>query len=284
MGFLNTISRGWKLSKLSMRVVMKDPELMVYMVLCGVMSLGVLGAMVAPQLLAMSWAVDANGQFTGEYYAWTFLGYMLLSIFVTFWNCAIVANSNIRLQGGDPKFIDGVKIAASHLPKIFLWGIIAGTIGLLLKMLEGLTRTSDHPSMQILGFIVHLIGSLVWWFMTFFILPVLILEDKGIGESLNMSKEIFKKTWGENIASGLGIGLIAFLLAIPVIGITAVLIIALGPIGLVVGILLMALLLAWANAAEQVAVTALYRYAKDGKMPSLYRGMGMSVYNFDAKL
>jgi len=34
------------------------------------------------------------------------------------------------------------------------------------------------------------------------------------------------------------------------------------------------------NAAEQVAVVALYRFATDGKMPKLYRDAGMQMYTF----
>ena len=39
MGFFATVGRGWEMSKLSMGVVKKDPELMVYMILAGLMSL-----------------------------------------------------------------------------------------------------------------------------------------------------------------------------------------------------------------------------------------------------
>ena len=40
MGFFAAIGRGWEMSKLSMSVVKKDPELLVYMIISGVMSLG----------------------------------------------------------------------------------------------------------------------------------------------------------------------------------------------------------------------------------------------------
>jgi len=56
--------------------------------------------------------------------------------------------------------------------------------------------------------------------------------------------------------------------------------VAIGPAGLLVGAILIGLLVAWVNAAEQVAVVALYRYATDGKMPKLYRDAGMQMYTF----
>ena len=280
MGFFASIGRGWEMSKLSMGVVKKDPELMVYMIFAGVMSLACLIGMSIPQLFEMSWAVNPDASFTPAYLVFAFAGYMVLSIIVVFWNCAIIANANIRLTGGDPKFADGVNAALKRLPIIIVWGIIAGTVGLLLKFLEGVARSSAHPAAAVLATVIHVIGGLAWWLMTFFMIPHLILENKSIGDALKASKATFFDTWGENIVSGLGIGAIAFLFAIPIIGLTIGLSIVAGPFGLLVGAVLIGLLIAWANAAEQVAVVALFRYAKDKKMPQIYQDQGMTVYTF----
>ena len=280
MGFFATIGRGWEMSKLSMSVVRKDPELMVYMIFAGVMSLACLIGMSMPQFLEMDWAVNPDGSFTPAYYGFSFVGYMVLSIVVVFWNCAIIANANIRLTGGDPKFADGVNAALKRLPIIIVWGIIAGTVGLLLKFLEGVARSSDHPAAAALATVIHIIGGLAWWVMTFFMIPHLILENKSIGDALKASKTTFFDTWGENIVSGLGIGAIAFLFGIPIVALTIGMTIVAGPVGLLVGAVLIGLLIAWANAAEQVAVVALFRYAKDKKMPQIYQDQGMTVYTF----
>jgi hypothetical protein len=280
MGFFATIGRGWEMSKLSMGVVKKDPELMVYMILAGLMSLACLVGMSLPQFLEMEWVVNPDGSFTPAYLSFFCVGYMLLSIVVVFWNCAIIANANIRLTGGDPSFADGINAAVKRLPVIVLWGIIAGTVGLLLKVLEGAVRSSDNAGAQALAAIVHFIGALAWWVMTFFMLPHLILENKPLGESLKSSKTMFFKTWGENITSGLGIGLIGFLIGIPLVIVTIGLTMAMGPAGLLVGAILIGLLIAAINAAEQVAVVALYRFCKDGKMPKMYQDAGMKTYTF----
>ena len=280
MGFFATIGRGWEMSKLSMSVVKKDPELMVYMIFAGVMSLACLIGMSIPQFFEMEWAVNADGSFTGAYLGFTFIAYMVLSIVVVFWNCAIVANANIRLTGGDPKFADGVNAALKRLPIIIVWGIIAGTVGLILKFLEGAARSSDNDAMRVLASVIHFLGGLVWWFMTFFMLPHLIIEGKSIGDALKSSKAMFWGTWGENVVSGLGIGLVAFLFGIPIVALTIGLTLVAGPLGLLVGAVLIGLLIAWANAAEQVAVVALYRFSKDGQMPKIYQDQGMITYTF----
>jgi hypothetical protein len=62
--------------------------------------------------------------------------------------------------------------------------------------------------------------------------------------------------------------------------ITIVLSVAAGPVGLFFGAISIGLLIAWSNAAEQVAVVALYRFAKDGQMPKIYQDNGMQTYTF----
>ena len=280
MGFFATIGRGWEMAKLSMSVVRKDPELLVYMIIAGVMSLACLVGMSIPQYLEMEWAVNPDGSFTSAYLGFAFVAYMVLSIIVVFWNCAIIANANIRLTGGDPTFGDGLNAAVKRLPIIVVWGIIAGTVGLILKFLEGAARSSDNDAMRALATVIHLIGGLAWWVMTFFMLPHLILEGKSVGDALKSSKTTFFGTWGENITAGLGIGLVAFLIGIPIVALTVGLTAVAGPIGLIVGAIAIGLLIAWTNAAEQVAVVALYRYAKDGQMPKMYQDQGMQVYSF----
>tara|TARA_B100000405_G_scaffold130843_1_gene91599 strand:- start:631 stop:1482 length:852 start_codon:yes stop_codon:yes gene_type:complete len=277
MGFFATIRRGWQMSKLSMAVVKKDPELLAYMIIAGVMSLACLVGISIPQFLEMEWAVNPDGSFTSTYLGFIFVAYMVLSIIVVFWNSAIIANTNIRLTGGDPKFADGVNAALKRLPIIIVWGIIAGTVGLLLKGLEGAARSSDNEA---IASIIHLIGGFAWWVMTFFMIPHIILEGQSVGDALKSSKSMFFATWGENITSGIGIGLIAFCIALPLIAATLGLTVVVGPIGLFFGAITIGLLIAWTNAAEQVAVVALYRFAKDGQMPKIYQDNGMQTYTF----
>jgi hypothetical protein len=281
MGFFATIGRGWKMSKLSMSVVKKDPELLVYMIICGFLSLVAMIGISMPQYLGQSWATDSEGNMTPAYMGFVFLGYMAISIIVTFWNSAIVANSHIRLTGGDPKFMDGVSVAMSKIHIIIIWGIIAGTVGLLLKMLNQAARDQKGGA-AIFAMILTAIGAAIWWMMTFFMIPHMIIEGKGLGESLKSSKAMFYKSWGENITSGMGIGLITGFFVIVIAVLTFGMMIVLGPlwfVGLIIGALGISLAIAWGNAAEQVAVTALYLYSKNGEMPQIYQDLGMTQFH-----
>jgi hypothetical protein len=118
--------------------------------------------------------------------------------------------------------------------------------------------------------------------MTFFMIPHMIIEGKGLGESLKSSKAMFYKSWGENITSGMGIGLITGFFVIVIAVLTFGMMIVLGPlwfVGLIIGALGISLAIAWGNAAEQVAVTALYLYSKNGEMPQIYQDLGMKQFH-----
>ena len=283
MGFFDTIGRGWKMSKLSMVVVKHDPELMFYVALSGIFSILVFIGMAIPEILQMSWIYDENGAMTPAYMAFIFCGYMALSIIVTFWNSAIIANAHIRLSGGDPKFTDGISAAMKRIHIIILWGMIAGTVGLLLKMLNNAAKNQKNPGLAILATILHIIGAAVWWMMTFFIIPHLVIEGQGIGDAMRSSKDMFFKRWGENVTAGLGIGMISGLIGFVIMVFSVGLMMLMGDlwyIGLIIGAAAMTILICWSSAAEQVAVAALYLYSKNGFMPEIYQNNGM----FDFKL
>jgi hypothetical protein len=256
------------------------------MFICGFLSLLTMIGMSIPQYLEQAWAVDAEGQMTGPYMGFLFVGYMTISIVVTFWNSAIVANSHIRLTGGDPNFMDGVSAAMKKIHIIILWGVIAGTVGLLLKILNQAAREQKGGA-AVFAMILSAIGAAVWWMMTFFMIPHMILENKSLGDSLKSSKSMFFKSWGENITSGLGIGLIGGFFVVVIAIITFGMMVALGPlwfIGLGIGAIGIATAIAWTNAAEQVAVTALYLYSKNGEMPEIYRDLGMNQFHMDPSI
>jgi hypothetical protein len=145
-------------------------------------------------------------------------------------------------------------------------------------MLNTAAKNQKNPGLAILASILHLIGATVWWMMSFFIIPHLVIEGQGIGDALRSSKDMFFKRWGENVVSGLGIGMIAGLFGFVIIVFSVGLMVAMGDlwyIGLIIGAGAMTILICWTSAAEQVAVAALYLYSKNGFMPEIYQNNGM---------
>ncbi len=284
MGFFDTIRRGWTLSKLSFSVVKADPELLLYTFLSAMMVFVTIAAAAYPGYEAeikegSHWAMtdpvinpetgEEERQTTSSYMAWIFLTYMIGSIIVVFWNSAIIASAHERLTGGDPTIMTGIKVAFSRIHIIILWGIIAGTVGLLLRIARDAVNKNSKGGMKMVAMVVLWLGEIAWWFYTFFIIPMIVLEKKGVRDGLREGRSLFGKTWGENVTSGLGIGLIT-LVGIIISLLIGYLVFMISQIaGIVITIALIGILILWTNTAEVVVVAALYEFAKTGKMPDL---------------
>ncbi|MDP6364152.1 MAG: DUF6159 family protein [Candidatus Poseidoniia archaeon] len=288
MGFFDTIARGWAISKLSFGVVWRDPELLVYMLFSSIMvGLTVLagalpGIGYEMEMPLFDWAMTADPE-TGEttatplYLAWIFVTYTVGATIVVFWNCAITFSAHMRLTGGDPRFMTGISAAMRHLPTIVAWGVITGIFGILMRLIRDAAANSKNPALQIAGAIFAFIAETAWWITTFFIIPMIVLEGKGVRDAFNSSKGLFTKTWGENITSGLGVGLIGFLLVLVAfaVGVPLILVGLVLP-GIIAIVVLVLLAVLWTNTAEVVVVAALYEFARTGEMPDL-DGAGKQV-------
>ena len=66
----------------------------------------------------------------------------------------------------------------------------------------GAARSSDNDAMRVLASVIHFLGGLAWWVMTFFMIPYLILEGQSVGDALKSSKKTFFSTWGETSPRG----------------------------------------------------------------------------------
>jgi len=122
----------------------------------------------------------------------------------------------------------------------------------------------------IVGTIVARLVGLAWNLLTFLVIPILVLEDLGVGDALKRSKDLFKKTWGENVIGQGGLGLVGFLAVIP--GVLLIVIGAsIGTVGLVVlGAVGVAWIIASAvivSALSGIYRTALYHFAANGQVP-----------------
>ena len=284
MGIFDTLRRGWTLSKLSFSVVKADPELLLYTFLSAMMVFVTIAAGAYPGYEAeinegSHWAMtdpvinpetgEEERQATNSYLAWIFLTYMVGSIIVVFWNSAIIVSAHERLTGGDPTIMTGIKAAFSRIHIIILWGIIAGTVGLLLRIARDAANKNSKGGMKMVAMVVLWLVEIAWWIYTFFIIPMIVLEKKGIREGLREGRSLFGKTWGENVTSGLGIGLIT-LVGIIISLLIGYLVFMISQIaGIVITIALIGILILWTNTAEVVVVAALYEFAKTGKMPDM---------------
>ena len=264
-------SRSWDLVKASASVLRADKELMLFPVLSSLATLLVLVTFALPvfALKLFDHGFNAVGAVLG------FLFYFCQYAVIVFFNSALVGAASIRLEGGDPTFSDGIRIARGKLPAILGYAAIAATVGVVLKSLK------DRDN----NFIVRMIGSglgVAWTLATFLVVPVLVNRDIGPVEALKESVALLKKTWGENAIGHVGIGAAFGLIAtfMVLVGIAATFLAwqaapAAGITIAIVAVLALLVLATIQSALGGIYSAALYRYAVSRETPPAFRGLAL---------
>jgi hypothetical protein len=251
----------WQLVSQSFRILRDDLELIVFPILSAIGAL----ALSLPFVLAFF----AGGEMHWGPNSWlyVFLWYAGASFVMIFFNCALAACVQMRLAGQEGGIADGLRRAAARTPDILIWALITSTVGRLLQAVE-----------QRWGWTGRIAGSLLgvsWNLATFLIVPVLVMEDGGVTESLRRSASLLRETWGEQIVSGIAFGWIGLLVAVP--GIVLGVLGANGhPVFIVPTVLWFAAMLAAFSAAREIFTVVLYRYAVTGQSPA---GCDLSILN-----
>jgi len=288
VGFFERIGRGWKVTKLGMAVVRADPELMVYTILSALFSVFAIGAAISGSI-GLEYLTGSEAGSSGEgpddlvtagHMAIWFVFYLIVSVITVFWNAAIIASAYERLTAGtNPSFSFGIRQAMKCLPQILIWGIIAGTVGLFLQILEGISKDSGAPApLRVVAGISSFILGIAWWIVTFFVIPIIVLERAGVIEGMSEGPRLFKKTWGEDVTSHIGTGLLMTLVIILLFVIFMPLMMlgevgaVLGGVGLVLGLLLTVLFF---STVEAVNRASLFYYAKTGQSPPMAQKHGL---------
>ncbi len=257
---MGRIGRGWQLAKMSLRVIRKDKEILLFPLLSGIITLLILASFFVGVFFTMGigGALDSS-----PWVFYVFFGvFYFVSFFIAiFFNACVIACATIRLEGGNPTLADGIRIARQNIGRILLWALVAATVGLIIRAVQ-----------ERLGFIGKIImGALgvAWSIVTYFVVPVLIYEKLGPWGAVKRSASILKNTWGEALVGNLGLGAIFVLFGL--LGLLPIIAGALlgGLVGAIVGVVIAVvywlILAVIASAAESVLVAALYRYATTGK-------------------
>jgi Family of unknown function (DUF6159) len=243
----------WKLVTQSFRVLQEEPKLMVFPILSAV----AVAAMSIPFLVAIFGATRVGDYHWGTT-TWLvgFLWYAMAAFVGTFFNCALAACAQMHFSGQNPQLSDGIHRAMQRVHVILLWALISATIGQFLRWVDSRTGLLGRIAIGLLGF--------SWNMVTFLIVPVLIMEEGGVMDSIRRSATLLRQTWGEQLISGLAFGWIALLVAIP--GVLLGALAANGyPLFLVPAVLWFAGMMAAFTAASEIFNVVLYRYATTGQ-------------------
>lgn len=283
---MSRIANGWELSKQSWNALRANPQLLVFplMSLAGMVLVTIV--FLIPMAGAGIFDAVARSAETGESqlsntqmtlsavvgFIYSFVGYTV----VIFSNVALVGAAMKLARGETATVQDGIDIARARLGKIIAYAFISAVVGTLARAISQSGRDKGIAG-QILAAIVGGIIQGAWSLVVFFAIPVLVMEDVGVIDSMKRSLSLFKQTWGESFVGQTAIGLIGCVATIALMAVGGLLIfgaVATGSTLLVVlAVALVILMLVGIGllngAVNGVFQASLYQYATTGSAGKL---------------
>ena len=270
---MDKIRRSWALVKASWTVLKADKELALFPIVSAIF-VAIAIAIIAGgfMLVTGDGAREIADRFDeSSNRSWTigdivtlFLIYFVTVMIATFFNAALIGATLKRLRGEDPTFRDGLRLASGRIGAILGYSAIAATVGVILQVIRSKSNTAGDIGAGLLG--------AAWGVATFLVVPVLVAEDVGPADAIRRSGSLLKKTWGEQFAGNVSLGLISFVAMAAVALVGALLIWLAAALGssiaiggaitlLVIAIAVIAVIFSALNAIYKAAV---YEYAADG--------------------
>lgn len=206
MNFFTRLSNGWQLANLSFATINRNKSLLLFPLFSAISLVLVLATFFGGTFYFAGDRIEAlmddkrYGGLLG--YGLIFLYYLVNFFVIVFFNAALIHCAIKVLDGEETSVSDGLSFAFSRIEKIFAWSVLSATVGTLLQMLQNAGKIGE--------FVASLLG-IAWSVLTFFVVPILVYEDKGVFESVKASGRMMKQKWGESIAANVSFGLFNFL-------------------------------------------------------------------------
>jgi hypothetical protein len=249
---MGRIGRSFELVGQSYRVLMQDKELMVLPLISGAIMI------VAVSAMALGFGLTgAQFEHRGPaLYGPLFLFYVVTYAIGIFFQAAVVAGATERMRGGDPTVGSALGAATRRIGPILMWAVVAATVGTILRVI--------HDRVGFVGKIIATLLGAAWSLATFFVVPVLVLEDHSIPDSFKRSVSVFRQTWGETVVGGTTLGAAAICAWLTLVALTGLTAMVAGVAALAVFALGAVLLMIFFSALQGVYVASLYQFATGG--------------------
>lgn len=271
---MNRFNTSWQLVKASWAVLQSDKELIVFPIISGIVMTVIMLVFLIPIGLLFGLLGAASGSEAGSDvlgYVALFLFYLVSYSISIYFNVALVGAVMIRLDGGDPTVRDGLRVANGKLGIIVQYAMLSATVGVILRFIE--------ERLGVLGWIISWLGGLAWTIATFLVIPILAVKDVGPLAAVQESASLLKKTWGEQLIAGAGMGFVFGLLMMLVMIVGFFLTVAVGAAANSPALILLFLALTVfalialgvvSSALSGIYQATLYRYAETGVTPDQF--------------
>jgi hypothetical protein len=247
-------------------VLKRDKALVLFPLFSSIACFFVLASFIVPLFMVdLSGFKEVHGHYSQAQqvagWAYLFAFYFVNYFVITFFNVGIVSCAVARMAGAEPTFGSGMRAALQRVHLIVGWALLSATVGLILKIIESYSKRFGRIMAAILG--------AAWSIMTFLVVPVLVVENKGPFDALKESITLLKKTWGTQVLGNFSFGLIFFFLFIPAIFVIVFSFYLMSAVSVIVGMLVLGLAICYIlglaliqSALHSIFQAALYMYTQ----------------------
>jgi uncharacterized protein DUF6159 len=202
---MNRFQRSWEIAKASFGLLEQHRNLLLFPLVSGICTVFIAIFFLSPLFFLQSNQGLGLAAMAGLYVASMFVA--------TFFNVAFVHAIFNAFKGGEVSISESLSFAMTKLPAIFMWSLMAGLVGLVIRRLE-----------EKLGLIGRLMVGLIgvaWSIAATFAIPAIVVtNDANPLDALKLSAQTIKKTWGEGIIAFVGFDLLnaaIFGLSLPIL-------------------------------------------------------------------
>ncbi len=267
MSFFARLSNGWKLATLSFETINRNRSLLIFPVLSGISLVLVLASFFGGTFFFAGEQIELllNDDTYGRILAFVaiFTYYLINFFIIVFFNAALVHCAIKTLNNEATSVGDGIDFALSRIGKIFGWAVLSATVGTLLQALQETGK---------IGQIIAGIIGVAWSIMTFFVVPVLVYENRGVIDAVKTSGRMMREKWGESLSANVSFGLFHLLGIAGAVIVFIVLVQASFWLAAAVALTMILLVSIVVSAARMVFVAAVYNHV-----------VGLPTGNFDSE-
>lgn len=261
MSVFTRIARGCHLGVRSLIVVLRDKTLLVFPLIpftCVIAIATTIWFVIgADELL---WGILMTHMVQPKNILMAYGVYLVLGLISVFFGVGLVTCTRITLEERDSKFLDGFRHAVRNTHWILVWTFISWTFGPILNMMDHFRYTT---------LLVRRMLHSSWSTVSYFVVPILVVDKVNIFSALRRSVDAMSKNWGKGAVSRLGLYWFFLLLNLPTIAIFVAGVYPEGPwptsLTLVVLLYFYTTVVVYQTASSVLSVV-LYQYASEGKV------------------
>lgn len=259
---MDRLTRAWTLTQAAWKVLDDNRGLIALPALSAVAAITFAALWFSPFLL-----LPDLSSIGASAWLWAAIGAVgVASIAVTF-EAAVIVAANDRMDGHPTSPWSGLRAACGQAPSIIGWALMVTAVNVVAGLLKNRT---------VLGSILGRGVELTWNVIAFLGLPALVIEATGPIDAAQRSTRLIRSTWGEQLSTHIGLGILGIVATAPMIAVTVLLTTTGTALSGAVTIVLLATATVVTISASMVLATlngvvrvALYRWATNRPVPGV---------------